>query len=303
MTSETVRIALPTGGSVEANLWEVPGAKAVVLVHPATAVTQRYYEPFGHYLAKRGFTVVTYDYRGTGRSRTARLRGLEVSMSDWMNEDVGGVTQWAAERYPHLPLLAVGHSLGGHALALGVGAGRLRAAVMVASHAGVTATIRGGAERARVWLVMRILTPVLCAMFGYMPGRRLGIGEDLPRGVMTQWSRWTALPNYFLDDPGMDAARRMEKVSLPLLVVGFEDDPWANHVAIDKLIAPLTNAQIERRQIAPADAGLTAIGHMGFFRKRSEAQLWPLVGDWLLAHAAAAARTTPSANRVEELTQ
>ena len=301
MTSEPVSIALPKGASVEANLWQAPGAIAVVLLHPATAVTQRYYEPFAQYLAQLGLTVVTYDYRGTGRSRPAQLRGFDVSMSDWMNEDVGGVTQWAAQRFPQLPLLAVGHSLGGHALALGVGVDRLHAAVMIASHAGVTATIRGAAERARVWLVMRILTPVLCALFGYMPGRRLGIGEDLPRAVMTQWSRWTAMPNYFFDDPAMDAARRMAKVRLPLLVLGFEDDPWANRVAIDKLTTPLVNARIERRQVTPAEAGLSAIGHMGFFRKRSEARLWPLVANWLLAHSAAAAITAPAGDHREQL--
>ncbi len=106
----------------------------------------------------------------------------------------------------------------------------------------------------------------------------------MPRGVMQQWSRWTTMPNYFFDDPQMDAARRMAMVRLPLLVLGFEDDPWANRVAIDKLTAPLVNAKVERRQIKPAEAGLAAIGHMGFFRKRAEATLWPLVGNWLLAH-------------------
>ena len=301
MTSEPLHIPLPTGGAVEATLWEVSDAKAVILVHPATAVTQRYYEPFAHYLAQLGFCVVSYDYRGTGRSRPAQLRGFEVTMSDWMNEDVGGVTQWAVARYPHLPLLAVGHSLGGHALALGVGTGALRAAVMIASHAGVTATIRGAGERARVWLVMRVLTPALCAIFGYMPGRRFGLGEDLPRGVMLQWSRWTRMTNYFLDDPKIDAARRMAKVRMPLLVLGFEDDPWANRVAIDKLTAPLINAHMERRQIAPADAGLPGIGHMGFFRKRAEATLWPLVGNWLLAHSGAA--TESSHDRIEQAAQ
>jgi predicted alpha/beta hydrolase len=290
MTSEPHRIALSNGAGVEATVWEVPGAKAVILVHPATAVTQRYYEPFAHYLSQLGFSVITYDYRGTGRARPS-LRGFAVSMSDWIDQDVGGVTRWAAERFPDVPLLAVGHSLGGHALALGVGAGALRAGVMIASHAGVTATIRGASERARVWLVMRVLTPLLCPMFGYMPGRRFGLGEDLPRGVMQQWSRWTTMPNYFFDDPDMDAARRMATVRLPLLVLGFEDDPWANRVAIDKLTAPLINAKMERRQISPADAGLSAIGHMGFFRKRAEATLWPMVGNWLLAQSCAAAAT------------
>ena len=172
---------------------------------------------------------------------------------------------------------------------------------MIASHAGVTATIRGAGERARVWLVMRVLTPALCAIFGYMPGRRFGLGEDLPRGVMLQWSRWTRMTNYFLDDPKIDAARRMAKVRMPLLVLGFEDDPWANRVAIDKLTAPLINAHMERRQIAPADAGLPGIGHMGFFRKRAEATLWPLVGNWLLAHSGAA--TESSHDRIEQAAQ
>ena len=102
---------------MEANLWQVPGAKAVVLVHPATAVTPRYYKPFAHYLAQLGCSVVTYDYRGTGRSRPAQLRGFEVSMSDWINADVGGATRWAAARYPGIPLLAARCSLSGIAWA------------------------------------------------------------------------------------------------------------------------------------------------------------------------------------------
>ena len=79
----------------------------------------------------------------------------------------------------------------------------------------------------------------------------------------------------------MDAAARMGRVTLPLLVLGFDDDPWANRGAVDRLIAPLVNASIERRHIVPAKAGLRAIGHMGFFRRRSAASLWPQIGLWL----------------------
>lgn len=129
---------------------------------------------------------------------------------------------------------------------------------------------------------MRVLAPLLCRVLGYMPGRKLGLGEDLPRDVMLQWSRWTTLPRYFFDDPAVDAARRMSRVRIPLLVLGFDDDPWANPAAISMLIAPLTNAKIERHQIAPRQADMRAIGHMGFFRKRSEERLWPRVGSWLL---------------------
>ncbi|TWI69315.1 putative alpha/beta hydrolase [Pseudoduganella lurida] len=282
MHPEPFHITLSANGKIEGSLWATNGARAVVLLHPGTAVTQRYYEPFARYLVELGLNVVTYDYRGTGRSRPANLRGLTVSMSDWMDDDVGAVTRWAAARFPALPMLAVGHSLGGHALALSEDTNSLRAAVLVASHAGVTASIRGVAERIKVWIIMRVLAPLLCAVLGYMPGRKLGLGEDLPRDVMLQWSHWTTLPRYFFDDPAMDAERRMARVQIPLLVLGFNDDPWANPDAISMLIAPLTNAKIERHQIAPRDANMQVIEHMGFFRKRSAERLWPQIGSWLL---------------------
>lgn len=288
MAPEPISISVNSGATIEGNLWQATDAKGFVLVHPGTAITQRFYEPFARYLAQLGFSVVTYDYRGTGRSRPASLRGFDVSMADWLDEDVGAVTRWAAERFPGLPLCAVGHSLGGHALALSGDTNGLRAAVLVASHAGVTATIRGTTERLRVWLVMRVLAPVLCRVLGYMPGRRLGLGEDLPRNVMLQWSRWTTLPRYFFDDPAMDAAARMARVRIPLLVLGFDDDPWANPHAIGMLVAPLANAPVERRQVAPHSAGLRTIGHMGFFRKHAAERLWPQVGTWLLEQVGSA---------------
>jgi len=284
---EPVTIPLPGADTIAATLWQAQDARAVVLVHPATAVTQRYYEAFAHYLHGLGLHVLTYDYRGTGRSRPADLRQCTVTMAEWMEDDNGAVTRWAAARFPGLPLLAVGHSVGGHAIALSSATGLLTAGVLVASHAGVTRTVRGAVERARVWCVMRLLAPVLCSMLGYMPGRRIGLGEDLPRTVMLQWSGWTTLPGYFLDDRELDARGRMARVQVPLLVLGFDDDPWANPRAIGILVQPLVNARVERRQVAPRDVGLPAIGHMGFFRRQGAPTLWPQVADWLLAHCPA----------------
>jgi len=284
---EPVTIPLPGTDTIAATLWQAQDARAVVLVHPATAVTQRYYEAFAHYLHGLGLHVLTYDYRGTGRSRPADLRQCTVTMAEWMEDDNAAVTRWAAARFQGLPLLAVGHSVGGHAIALSSATGLLTAGVLVAAHAGITRTVRGAVERARVWCVMRLLAPVLCRMLGYMPGRRIGLGEDLPSSVMLQWSQWTTLPGYFLDDPTMEARRRMARVQVPLLVLGFDDDPWANPRAIGILVQPLVNARVDRRQIAPRDAGLPAIGHMGFFRRQGAQALWPQVADWLLAHCPA----------------
>jgi predicted alpha/beta hydrolase len=300
LTPESHAIPTANGASLAAILFPAAEPKGLVLIHPATAVTQAFYESFARYLAGIGLAALTYDYRGTGASRGASLRGETVTMADWMLEDVPAVTRWARVRFPQLPLLAVGHSVGGHALVLSGDQDAVRAGVLVASHAGVTRTIRGRAERARVWCMMRVLAPLLCAITGYMPGRRLGLGEDLPRGLMLQWSRWTTLPRYFYDDPALDAERRAARTRMPLLVLGFDDDPWANPHAMDILLAGVTGAPLERRQVDPRALGLAGIGparigparigparigHMGFFRKRCGAVLWPQAADWLLAQA------------------
>lgn len=148
---ESVIIPVSQGGFVAATLWQRHKAKALVIVHPATAVVQGFYKGFAEYLYKRGFSVITYDYRGTGLSKSGRVRHNKNTMSDWIEQDVGCITAWAKARAPGLTLLAIGHSIGGHAVLLSSASTDLRAAVMVASHAGVTSTISQTKEKLRVW--------------------------------------------------------------------------------------------------------------------------------------------------------
>ena len=129
MTPASHAIPTANGASLAATLFPASEARAVVLIHPATAVTQAFYAHFARYLAGIGLTALTYDYRGTGASRGPSLRGETVTMANWMLEDVPAVTRWAAERFPHLPLLAIGHSVGGHALLLSGEQQQVRAGV------------------------------------------------------------------------------------------------------------------------------------------------------------------------------
>ena len=100
------------------------------------------------------------------------------------------------------------------------------------------------------------------------------------------------MPEYFYDDPDWDARQRAGKITLPILVLGFDDDPWANTEAITRLLAPAQNAKIERREIRLTDYDLSSIGHMGFFRTRHAEKLWPLVVRWLERQCPDKTRTT-----------
>jgi predicted alpha/beta hydrolase len=302
MSSLAVEIPARDGYPLGAHVWypESLPAKGVVLVHPATAVPEHLYFAFAQYVAQRGLIALTYSYRGIDGSRPPRLRGFRASMRDWADLDVEGVTRWARERYPSLPLYAVGHSFGGHALGLCESTNLLRAAVQVASHAGAMRVISDRRERRRVTVLMYWIAPPLAHLFGFMPGSRLGIGEDLPAGVLLEWSRWIRLPNYFFDDPTLDAEARFARVRTPILSLGFDDDPWATRMGIDMLVSRFRNAPLTRREIAGIRSDTGSIGHMGYFRQRSGGFLWPETVDWLLSANSADATGESDRSRMAE---
>lgn len=270
----------PNGDKIGINLHGDTSHGPVVLIHPATAVRERMYWPFAGFLVERGFRVVTYNYRGVG-AQASRPEWRGLTMRDWMTQDVTAVTDWAARHLGDAPMLAVGHSLGGHAVGIGDTHDRLAGAVLIASHAGAVRLVRGTTERLRIRLLTRLIAPVTSRAAGYFPAKMLGVGENLPLSAMREWGRWMMMPRYFFDDPTLGAAQRLARAKLPILSIGFDDDPWATPAAIDLLTDHFTQAMVERRQITPSAS--SPVGHMGFFRERHRDSLWGDVADWLAA--------------------
>ncbi|GAA4600659.1 putative alpha/beta hydrolase [Actinoplanes octamycinicus] len=287
--NETVRIPVATGGAITATLFSPDAPAAVLVLHPATATPQRFYAAFADYLADHGIATVTYDYRGTGQSGHPRDH-RDVGMRDWIGVDAPAVAAWARDRFPGLPRLALGHSLGGHVIALGAAGTDLAASVIVASHVAAIRTIPSRMERFRVRLLLHLLGPLAGRFYGYVPARRLGLGEDLPSAAMAEWGGWTRMDNYFFDDPSMRARDRAATLTGPVLAVGTSDDPWSTPGQMDALTTYLTGAEVERRTFTPAAAGVPMIGHHGLLRRTVRDAVWPELVAWLHAHAAKATR-------------
>jgi len=100
------------GLDIFAQAWEPtdPRPKAVVcLVHGLGEHTSRYQHVAAAF-AKDGFITLAADLRGHGRS--GGPRGHIGSIEDFM-KDIDILLEQAAQRYPGLPIILYGHSLGG----------------------------------------------------------------------------------------------------------------------------------------------------------------------------------------------
>ncbi|MCX4244821.1 alpha/beta hydrolase family protein [Paraliomyxa miuraensis] len=244
--------------------------RAQVVIHGATAVHQRYYGSFARHLAWRGFRVLTYDYRGIGRSRQEPLGRETVTMAGWI-DDATAAQRWLVDREPELPLLAIGHGFGGQ-IAPALDAGAPRAVLQVGSGAGFWRGHPPARQPGR-WLTWALLIPGLSRAFGYVPGWT-GLSEDLPAGVARQWSRWCRSPDYFLSElPWI--RERLAAYEGRVLALSFSDDAFAPPAAVEWMLARLERAAVEHRHLRPEQVGLTEVGHFGAFRATAIERLWP----------------------------
>jgi predicted alpha/beta hydrolase len=262
--------------------------RAAVVINSATAVPRRIYRGFATYLAERDFAVLTYDYRGVAESRPESLVGFPARMRDWIALDAPAALDHVRTLWPDVPLCAVGHSVGGHAIGLAANNSSISRALLVAAQAGYCRLFRTP-ENYRV-LAMMNLGRLVTRLIGYTPGWT-GIGEDLPKEVYLEWARWVMSRRYFFDDPTLEELANFPRYRGALCAIGIDDDPWATPVAIDLLLTGFTGTKPERLQIDPRALGSGPIGHFGFFRPIHRDTLWRQAADWLAGQPSALAKT------------
>lgn len=280
-SSEDVTFNASDGYPLAATLFRPSGpVRRVVLVNSATAVPRKIYRGFASYLAERDCAVLTYDYRGTGDSRPESLVGFKTSMADWAALDVTAAVSWMREQFP-MPLRYVGHSFGGQALGLLPNNTEVSRALFVAAQAGYWGLMTPP-EGYRVYVLMNFIGKPLTQLMGYASGK-MGLGEDLPKDVYLQWTRWVMSRRYYYDDPTLAALINYPNYYGAVRALSFSDDPWATPPAVEVLCSGFTSTKPEIVTINPANVGATKIGHFGFFRPEHRESLWKDAADWLLA--------------------
>ena len=284
-TIETTTLIAKDGTELVGRKYSPAGAaRGVVLMPAAMGVKQQFYAPFAEFLCEHGFAVLSFDYRGMGESVPPQfahsLRGFDADISDWAELDYNSALHAAKAWHPELPLLVIGHSLGGQLAGLLPDNHLIDGMLTVGSGTGYWRHNAPPTKR-MVWLLWYFLVPLYTSICGYFPGKKLRKVGNLPKGVIYQWSRWCKDPRYFVDETGQAMRTFHQQFTAPILSMSFTDDEMMGRRNIDGLHDYFSNAPVERRYIHPQDIQAKRIGHFGFFRAEFRHSLWQQALQWL----------------------
>ncbi len=247
---------------------------AVVVLSGATGVPQGYYRDFATWLAQeRGLACLTYDYRDFGRSRGGPLRQSTADMAAWGVRDAEAARKAARRLAPDTPLWLLGHSLGALLPPAQKNPEEIARVIGVATGF-VHWTDHPMPYRLLPMLFWFGVGPMLTRALGYMPGRAIGFGADLPPHVFWQWRKWCTTRGFFAEDLRTSAIPpwRPHALSGPVTLFSVADDEMMPSRCTQALADAYGVA--DHLMLDPAAYGLKGVGHLGAFARRNRA-LWP----------------------------
>ncbi len=245
--------------------------KAAIVLHGATGVPARYYHNFADWLSTRGYACLTYDYRDFGASTNDHPKRSRATMVVWGVQDQTAAQAALKAHLPDTPLWVIGHSLGGFMLPFHPHTAQLSRLITVASGAAYVGD-HPWPYRAMALLFWFGPGPLATKLLGYMPGKAMGLGADLPAQVYWQWRRWCTSKSFYENDPALPPLA--PPYTGPLKIIAMEDDVMMPPKSVWKLERYYPEAQISRQRLRPQDYGLNRIGHIEVFNRRNAA-LWP----------------------------
>ena len=245
---------------------------AIVVISGATGVPARYYSAFASWLAEeKGIAVLTYDYRDFGASARGRPRDSVVTMSDWGVHDGQAARDFAAELFPTTPLWVIGHSLGALCLPFQTGLDRIERVIAICS-----GPVHVGDHPWHYQPMARFFwygpVPLLVRLTGYLPGRALGLGPDLPPQVYWQWRRWCTSRSFYTEDIGTHLPHpNWASLTAKMKFVAASDDHLIPPEVVWRLMQQYTHAKKTREVLHPDDFDLKSIGHISAFSAKNRA--------------------------------
>lgn len=249
--------------------------RAAVVLNGATGVPQSFYRHFARWLAaERDMACLTYDYSDFGESAQRPLRQSDATMARWAMVEQPAARDEMRRHYPDAPLWVIGHSLGAMLMPLQDGIGDISRMIVVAGGL-VHHNDHPWPYRALALSFWFGHVPLVVKLMGYLPGRALGLGSDLPASVYWQWRKWCTTPGSYLSEVGAGLPLPdWQSWDVPVDLFALSDDDLIPPACVWRLGEVYGDVEQTRTELNPSDVGLKKVGHLGAFARRNAA-LWP----------------------------
>jgi predicted alpha/beta hydrolase len=291
---EEVEIRTTDGWSLRAGLCEPRvGAGAhprgvAVLAHALMARRSEFHRADGGlagFLAAKGWRVVSFDFRGHGESGPSAAQGGRYAYDDFVNGDLPAVVAFARSRArAKLPVVVVGHSLGGHTSLVAQGTGAIEVDALVGF--GASPWVRAFEPSSARWTAKRVIVAgmlVLARRVGRLPARALGRGsDDESRACIEDIARF-ASAGWASADGRSDYLSAIGRVRVPILQVASAGDKLecAPECAAALLDRSGSGAVRDLLRIEGRDDGGAAPGHMAMVTGAEVKRAWTQVEAWM----------------------
>lgn len=260
----------------------------VIVIAPGVGLTHDYYYLFANFFCQQGYVVISFDYRGVGKSAPQKLSGYEARMHQWAAQDINTVLIYAKQNYPGQEIIYIGHAIGGEIIGLAPASQYINRIVLVSS----------ALTCSKLWplrdkIRMRIIktsAKILNKAFGYFPGKALRTYGDLPRGVVSEWANWCDNQNGLFDNFPDNNYR---KLNIPILAYTFSNDWHCPPRAVKELLNRFANAMITWYHLDPKEIGMKKMGNHDFFLPAVRSTLWKHLLEWTNNDHVKTANTKP----------
>jgi predicted alpha/beta hydrolase len=248
----------------------------VIVIAPSAEVTQKFYYDFACYFLLYDFSVVTFDYRGVGDSAPEVMKGYDAKLDQWAFQDTDAVLRFVKNRNPKQEIIFIGHGVGGEIIGLAPASQYINKIVLVNCALSCSRLRRW---KDKIWIgAMKTFVKITSWLFGYFPGKKLGVMNNIPRGVMYEWIHWCNNENGLFDD---FSDHNYRKLQVPLLALSFTDDWRSQKSGVIAMLEHFTSACITWRHLKPSEAGVQKMGHSGFFKLNRGEKTWHDLLRWM----------------------
>jgi predicted alpha/beta hydrolase len=291
-------IATDDGWKLVADVHEPRTPHAVAVLSHAMMVDRRTMDrPAGgglaSALAARGIVAINADLRGHGASGPTAREGGRWTYDDVIARDLPALVAHARARYPSLPVVSVGHSLGANASLLAAGLFPERAPdAIVALAPNLWAPRFEPSVRKRVAKgAALLLWAGVTAPRGYYDSRAFRMGSaPEPWSYVRQF-----LDFYFTNAPrsadrAYDYVEALHRITAPVFAVSSDGDTlFARPPAVSRFLGEISRAHVTHRVITAAEIDPPP-DHMQIVTLASSRIVWREAADFIDAQRRGSAR-------------